>query len=99
LEKNSNEDELKNKLRKNFHIIYEQCNKDIRLHLPNPNDEIDYFELIYQCIETRKLFFNFIDLTIRQHRTPDVDLVILQSFFNRKKIENIFERFFCLLII
>ncbi|CAF3840513.1 unnamed protein product [Adineta steineri] len=50
---------------------------------PNgPVDKIDYFELVYECIHTRKNFLNIISLNSRNPVEPDIDLVILQALLN-----------------
>jgi hypothetical protein len=45
-------------------------------------DTTDYFELVYECIHTRKNFLNIISLNSRSPFEPDIDLVILQALLN-----------------
>ncbi|CAF0905041.1 unnamed protein product [Rotaria sordida] len=45
-------------------------------------DRTDYFELVYECIHTRRNFLNVISLSSRQSVEPDIDLVILQALLN-----------------
>ena len=47
-------------------------------------DETDYFELVYECIDTRNNFLNIISLNSRSPVEPDIDLVILQALLNGK---------------
>lgn len=48
--------------------------------------EIEYFELIYECIEKRMIFLNFIDFKVHSHVERDVDLAILQALLNSMTI-------------
>ncbi len=48
-------------------------------------DTTDYFELIYECIHTRRNFVNVISLNSRNPVEPDIDLVILQALLNGNK--------------
>ncbi len=50
----------------------------------HPAEKIDYFELVYECIHTRKNFLNIISLNSRTAAEPDIDLVILQALLNGK---------------
>ncbi|CAF0985618.1 unnamed protein product, partial [Rotaria sordida] len=45
-------------------------------------DKTDYFELVYECIHTRRNFLNVISLSSHQSVEPDIDLVILQTLLN-----------------
>jgi hypothetical protein len=47
-------------------------------------DTTDYFELVYECVHTRKNFLNVITLNSRNPVEPDIDLVILQALLNGK---------------
>ncbi len=76
------EDEKKSKLREKLPIIDNKINTGSTVNLSDVNDEIDYFELIYECIEKRNLFLNFIDLKVHNHIEPDIDLAILQALLN-----------------
>ena len=40
---------------------------------------IDYFELIYECIDKREKFLNIVSLDSRTSSEPDIDLAILQA--------------------
>jgi hypothetical protein len=46
---------------------------------------IDYFQLIYECIETHQIFLNFVDFKTRSQVEPDVDLAILQAILTGKR--------------
>jgi hypothetical protein len=47
-------------------------------------DTTDYFELVFECIDTRTNFLNVISLNSRSPVEPDIDLVILQALLNGK---------------
>jgi nucleoside-specific outer membrane channel protein Tsx len=68
--------------------IYEKL-KTINDEMNSYPLEIDYFELIYECIEKRMIFVNFIDFKVHSHVERDVDLAILQALLNGKKISSI----------
>ena len=42
-------------------------------------DEKDNFELVYECIHTRRNFLNIISFSSRHLVEPDIDLAILQA--------------------
>jgi hypothetical protein len=50
----------------------------------NPTDSTDYFELVYQCIDTRTNFLNIVCLKPRTSVEPDIDVAILQALLNGK---------------
>jgi hypothetical protein len=52
---------------------------------PRVVDSTDYFELVYECLQTRRNFLNIISLNSRNPVEPDIDLVILQALLNGKK--------------
>ncbi len=72
-------EQIKTKLREKLQIIDNKLNTSPNIDL---SDEIDYFELIYECIETRNIFLNFIDLKVHSYVEPDIDLAILQALLN-----------------
>jgi hypothetical protein len=45
----------------------------------------DYFQLIYECIVTRKIFLNFVDFKTYSQVEPDVNLAILQALLIGKR--------------
>ncbi|CAF1256388.1 unnamed protein product [Adineta steineri] len=51
-------------------------------HRPAAVDTTDYFELVYECIDTRTNFLNIVSLTSRSPVEPDIDLAILQALLN-----------------
>ena len=51
-------------------------------------DTTDYFELVFECIDTRTNFLNVISLNSRSPVEPDIDLVILQALLNGEREEN-----------
>ncbi|CAF3718951.1 unnamed protein product [Rotaria sp. Silwood1] len=51
-------------------------------------DKTDYFELVYECIDTRKTYLNIISLNSRDPVEPDIDLVILQALLNAASISD-----------
>jgi hypothetical protein len=52
---------------------------------PRPVDTTDYFELVYECIDTRIHFLNIVSLNSRSPVEPDIDLAILQALLNGKE--------------
>jgi hypothetical protein len=84
--KNKLHDEVKNELNaisgvrpshKSIHLISEKK--------PRTTDATDYFELVYECINTRINFLNVISLNSRSNAEPDIDLAILQALLNGKE--------------
>jgi nucleoside-specific outer membrane channel protein Tsx len=73
LEKN---EEIKMKIYAKLKIINDEMN-DYSL-------EIEYFQMIYECIEKRMIFLNFIDFKVHSHVERDIDLAILQALLNGK---------------
>ncbi|CAF1266596.1 unnamed protein product [Rotaria sordida] len=43
---------------------------------------MNYFELIYECIEKQMILLNFIDFKVHSHVERDIDLAILQALLN-----------------
>ncbi len=56
---------------------------------PRTSDTIDYFELVYECIDTRINFLNVVSLNSRSPVDPDIDIAILQALLNGKNKTNI----------
>ena len=54
--------------------------------VPSRVDNTDYFELVYECIDTRKIFLNIVSLTARNPVEPDIDLAILQALLNGMEV-------------
>ncbi|UJR33550.1 hypothetical protein I4U23_020992 [Adineta vaga] len=52
-------------------------------------DSTDYFELVYECIHTRRRFLNIISLNSRNPVEPDIDLVILQALLNATSVSDL----------
>ncbi|CAF1268684.1 unnamed protein product [Rotaria sp. Silwood1] len=71
-------DQIKNKLREKLKI----CNNEMNQTISNENVEINYFELIYECIETRKILLNIINFNAHSLVELDMDLAILQALLN-----------------
>ncbi|CAF1272530.1 unnamed protein product [Adineta steineri] len=67
-------EQIKNKIRERFKSVYSET-----LYV---NENIDYFQLIYECIDSRMIFLNFIDFKPHSHVERDVDLAILQALLN-----------------
>jgi hypothetical protein len=61
----------KNKIREKLQNMLNEAN--------STNQSEDYFELIYECIEKRQIFLNFVDFKEHSQVEPDVDLAILQA--------------------
>ena len=68
-------EQLKAKLREKLEITTNKLNID-------SSDQTNYFELIYECIDQRNIFLNFIDIKVHSDTEPDVDLAILQALLN-----------------
>ncbi len=49
-----------------------------------PSDTTDYFQLVYECINTRINFLNVVSLDSRNPVEPDIDLAILHALLNGK---------------
>jgi len=75
------EEQIKSKIREKLQIIESQITTN------------DYFELMYECIDKRSLFLNFIDIKLHTNVDADIDLVILEALLNGKKLISI--EFFC----
>ncbi|CAF1270009.1 unnamed protein product [Rotaria sp. Silwood1] len=71
-------DQIKNKLREKLKI----CNNEMNQIISNENVETNYFELIYECIETRKILLNIINFNAHSLVELDMDLAILQALLN-----------------
>ena len=81
---------------KNLPEQKEQIKKRLREKLKINNDEVnqtnssgsvssDYFELIYECIETRHILLNIVNFNAHSLIDSDVDLAILQALLNGKR--------------
>ncbi|CAF4212523.1 unnamed protein product, partial [Rotaria sordida] len=75
-------EQIKNKLREKLQIIDNKLNIDSCINLLDENTKIDYFELIYECIDKRSIFLNFVDLKVHNYVETDIDLAILQALLN-----------------
>ncbi|CAF2799267.1 unnamed protein product [Rotaria sp. Silwood2] len=71
-------EQIKNKLREKLKIN----NNEINQTISSENVETDYFELIYECIETRKILLNIINFNTHSLIEADMDLAILQVLLN-----------------
>ena len=78
-------EEIKSKLREKLELIDTKSKTSTDTDLHSENDGIDYFELIYECVEKRNIFLNFIDLKAYSRSEPDIDLAILQALLNGKQ--------------
>ena len=74
-------DELKTKLREELKDELRVISAD---QLPQTANQIDYFELVYQCIHTRINFVNVISKDIRDSIELDIDRAILEALLNGK---------------
>ncbi|CAF3846657.1 unnamed protein product, partial [Adineta steineri] len=73
---------IKNRIRQKVQIILNDVNSMSSSSLIEENLTVttkDYFELIYECIVTHKIFLNFVDFKRRNQDEPDIDLAILQA--------------------
>ncbi|CAF1418808.1 unnamed protein product [Adineta ricciae] len=72
-------EQMKAKLRERLRVVYDEYN----LHLlGDMNEHLDYFQMIYECIDSRMIFLNFINFKAHNHMEKDVDLAILQALLN-----------------
>ena len=76
-------EELKTKIYEKLRTLHDETN-DYPL-------EIEYFQMIYECIEKQMIFLNFIDFKVHSHMERDVDLAILRALLNGKS-SNLIER-------
>lgn len=89
--------ELKNKLREELKVELLKISgvgdvsdgnvgKTLRKNDKKPRavDETDYFELVYECINTRINFLNVVSLNSRSPAEPDIDLAILHALLKGK---------------
>lgn len=83
---NEKEEQIKAKIREKLQIVETQISTSKDLHL----NEIDYFELIYECIDKQYIFLNFIDVKVHTSIELDVDLVILEALLNGKTNDRFF---------
>lgn len=79
-------DELKNQLREDLKDELRKITES-----PGKTDSnaraaqiAEYFELVFECVYTRRNFLNVITLNSRNPVEPDIDLVILQALLNGK---------------
>ncbi|CAF1232606.1 unnamed protein product [Rotaria sordida] len=70
--------QIKNKLRE----ILQTINDKINIYPLDIDKEMNYFELIYECIEKQMILLNFIDFKVHSHVERDIDLAILQALLN-----------------
>ncbi|CAF1459500.1 unnamed protein product, partial [Rotaria sordida] len=71
-------EQIKNKLRERLQTI----NDKINIYPLDIDKEMNYFELIYECIEKQMILLNFIDFKVHSHVERDIDLAILQALLN-----------------
>lgn len=67
-------EQMKNRIYEKLKVINDEMN--------TYSLDVEYFQLIYECIEKRMIFVNFIDFKIHSHVERDVDLAILQALLN-----------------
>ena len=70
-------EQIKNKIRERLQIVNHELAETSCTNAPD--EGIDYFELIYECVEKRNIFLNFIDFNCHNLTGDDVDLAILQA--------------------
>ncbi|CAF0806293.1 unnamed protein product [Adineta ricciae] len=73
---------VKTKLREKLQINDSKLNTSSSTETSNATDGTDYFQLIYECIHTRRVYLNFIDLKLHSPTEADLDLAILQALLN-----------------
>ncbi|CAF1516340.1 unnamed protein product, partial [Adineta steineri] len=72
-----NDEELKSKIREALQIVNHELAETSCTNAPD--HEIDYFELIYECVTTRNKYLNFIDFKVHSLIGDDINLAILQA--------------------
>ncbi|CAF4855404.1 unnamed protein product [Rotaria sp. Silwood1] len=77
-------DELKIRLREDLKDELLSINGPVDTHVTTDHhehhtDDKDNFDLVYECIHTRRNFLNIISLSSRHMVEPDIDLAILQA--------------------
>ncbi len=77
---------IKNKIRQKVQILLNEINSiSSKNILEERKIKIDYFQLIYECIETHEIFLNFVNLKLtRSQVEPDVDWAILKALLISK---------------
>ncbi len=71
---------IKNEIRQKFQFKLNEIHSISSRNIFEKNvTTIDYFQLIYECIETRQILLHFVDFKTRSQTEPDVDLAILQA--------------------
>jgi hypothetical protein len=76
---------IKNKIRQKVQIILNEMNSiSSKNILEERKIKMDYFQLIYECIETHEIFLNFVNLKTRSQVEPDVDWAILKALLISK---------------
>ena len=51
-----------------------------------PDRDVDYFQLIYECVETRNICLNFLDFKVHSLTGNDVASAILQALLKSNRI-------------
>ena len=77
---------VKTKLREKLQINDSKLNTSSSTETSNATDGTDYFQLIYECIHTRRVYLNFINLKLHSPTEADLDLAILQALLNGYKL-------------
>lgn len=93
-------EELKNKLRNDLQRELKEISGGADGAAGNKKpgrvvDTMDYFELVYECIDARINFLNVVSLNARSPVEPDIDLAIIHALLNgKKKTEELILKFF-----
>ncbi|CAF3995725.1 unnamed protein product [Rotaria sordida] len=70
-------EQIKNKIREALQIVNHEMAETSCTNAPD--EGLDFFELIYECVETRNIFLNFIDFKVHDLSGEDVNFSILQA--------------------
>lgn len=77
---------IKNTIRQKVQIVLNDISSPSSTNISAENTTTtDYFQLIYECIETHKTFLNFVDFKTHSQVEPDIDLALLQAVLICKK--------------
>ncbi len=77
-------EKIKSKLRQTLKIVNHELAETSCTHVPD--EGVDYFQLIYECVETRSIYLNFFDFQVHSLTGNDVDSAILQALLKGNRI-------------
>ena len=75
---------IKNKLRQALKIVNHELAETSCSNAPDQN--VDYFQLIYECVETRNICLNFLNLKVHSLTGNDIDSAILHALLKGNRM-------------